>query len=199
MPLAFARALIASSSAAGRRMFSDADLGSSSKRMGLNCDRSYSDRSAVATKSSAASSLEKEGIDFNLALIVRDLFLQHVAGTDRANFQLPAHCPQHEHQEDVPPGPRPPDCPLARPVGPGVRHAGRRPGHHLLDFFPGHAVLASFRPIPGIPVETRDLHFSLRLCVDKSKTNPTQGRQAGLWPGFGLTTRSQNYGRGSPQ
>ncbi|WP_323030066.1 hypothetical protein, partial [Castellaniella sp.] len=26
--------------------------------------------------------------------------------------------------------------------------------------------------VPGIPIETCDLHFSLRLCVDKSKTNP---------------------------
>src|SRR5690606_32014401 len=153
-------------------MFNEADLGSSSKRMGLNRDRSYSDRSAVATKSSAASSLEKEGIDFNLAFIVRDLFCVHVPSADRAYFQLPAHHPQHEHQEDTPPGPRPPDCPLARLVRPGVRHAGRRPGHHLLYFFPGHAVLAAFRPVPGIPVETRDLHFSLRLCVDKSKTSP---------------------------
>jgi hypothetical protein len=97
----------------------------------------------------------------------------HITGTDRADGKPAILLPEREGHEDRSTlgitSHR--DVTRLLPRVPHIRRNPRRP-QHLLDFFPGHAMLAAFRPIPGIPIETCDLHFSLRLCVDKSKTNP---------------------------
>ena len=57
-PFAAALALTATSNDAGRRMFKAADFDSILQRTGLKPERSNSERSAVSTKSSAASSVD---------------------------------------------------------------------------------------------------------------------------------------------
>ena len=85
-----------------------AALGSNSKRVGRKPEKSYSERSAVWTKRSAASSVSKRGnglrIFAYLPLILVDLLLVLVADADRSDEAPAAYHPDREHDEDVAPG-----------------------------------------------------------------------------------------------
>src|ERR1700730_13218084 len=76
MPARAARALTESSRPLDRRILTRSVLGLNSKRTGTIPDKSYSERSAVATKCSASSSVLRTGSFFNfffLLVIVVDL------------------------------------------------------------------------------------------------------------------------------
>src|SRR6478752_1829788 len=86
MPRSSALAFTACKSCSGRRMFNWADFGAISNRIGWKSEKSYSDRSAVATKFSASSSVLNSGNFFSLALaITHDLLVVHEARADRTD------------------------------------------------------------------------------------------------------------------
>src|SRR5690606_1871825 len=102
MPLRSALSLMASSSLRGRRIFKEADFFSISKCMGLNPDRSYSDKSAVSVNRFAASSVPSEGMDFSLAVfIVVNFLAMHIASTDGPDPGLAFSHPQHVDDKDI--------------------------------------------------------------------------------------------------
>src|SRR6266849_7837421 len=82
MPASCARRRTASKSSSGKRRFTDLSLRFISKRIIWPTERSYSVRSAVATKSSASLSVLNVGIAFFIAL---HLFLVHVTSADGAD------------------------------------------------------------------------------------------------------------------
>src|SRR5580704_11545009 len=85
MPARFAQLRTAVSSFSGSRRLTDLSLGRSSNRMSRPPERSYSVRSAVATKCSASSSVLRTG---NFFFIGCDLLLMHVAGAHGADQPL---------------------------------------------------------------------------------------------------------------
>src|SRR5215813_13120776 len=99
MPRALARAFTASSNDFGTRILSCSLFFSNSNRTGFRPDRSYSVRSAVATKRSASASLLKVGIFF---FIVPDLLGSHVPGADRTDEPFPALFPDRKDKEHAP-------------------------------------------------------------------------------------------------
>src|SRR5260370_34544183 len=108
MPRAIARFLTASSKGFGRRMLSCAVFFSNSNLTGVRPERSYSLRSAVSTKRSAAASVLKVGIFF---FIAHDLLPVHVTGGNRANQARPATLADGEDQKDRSAAPGLADCP----------------------------------------------------------------------------------------
>src|SRR5580704_2974947 len=96
MPARFARLRTAVSSFSGSRRLTDLSLGRSSNRMSRPPERSYSVRSAVATKSSASLSVLNVGIGF---FIIRDLLAMHVTGADGAQQLADRTATPSEHDE----------------------------------------------------------------------------------------------------
>src|SRR5712671_2477559 len=121
MPRVPARFFTASSNRLGMRMFNCAPFFSNSKCVAFPCDKSYSERSAVSTKRSAALSLLRSGSFF---FIVVNLLLVHEPRTDRTDIFLSVTLPQGEHQEHIPPLPRLPDSLQALLAG-GMRRIGK--------------------------------------------------------------------------
>src|ERR1700722_9270588 len=70
MPARAARALTESSRPLDRRILTRSVLGLNSKRTGTIPDKSYSERSAVATKCSASSSVLRTGSFFNFLFLL---------------------------------------------------------------------------------------------------------------------------------
>ena len=89
---------------------------------------------------------------------MRDLLLVHVAGADGPQLRLTVDLSQQEHHEHIAPGGGFPDGAHPRFFGKGVSQDCRCSGENLLDLAAGNAVLAAFRPVPIVPVETRNLH-----------------------------------------
>ena len=147
-------------------MFSEAAFGSISKRMGVKPDRSYSDRSAVSTKSSASASLVRGGRGLGWAFIMRDFLLVHVAGADRPQLRLAVDLAELEHHEDMASRGRGPDGTHPRLLGKRISQDCRRPGEDLLDLGLGQAMLAAFGPVARVPIEACNLHASyLHLSI----------------------------------
>src|SRR3990167_11026589 len=102
MPRFLARSFTVLMSDSGSRMLTRADFFSNSNWTSFP-ERSYSDRSAVATNSSASSSVWKVGIFFNLRIgffIGLDLFPVHIACAERANeitVRMRPHREEDEH------------------------------------------------------------------------------------------------------
>lgn len=60
------------------------------------------------------------------------------------------------------------NSPHARFTGMRIRHDGRFSHQDLLDFRAGDTMLATFRPVAVIPVETRNLHAKkVDICLHK--------------------------------
>src|SRR5215831_9766138 len=96
MPASCARRRTASRSCSGKRRFIDLSLRFISKRITWPPERSYSVRSAVATKSSASLSVLNVGIVFFIAF---HFSLVHVPGTDGADQHAVPVVTQREDHE----------------------------------------------------------------------------------------------------
>src|SRR5438270_372350 len=95
MPALAAEALTASSNGLGNRMLTRSLLGWNSNKMLRNSERSYSVKSALATNSSASSSVRSCGSFF---FIMVDLLPTHVAGADRPDYRLVITHPQGQRR-----------------------------------------------------------------------------------------------------
>src|SRR5579885_1034138 len=157
MPRADERRLTASSRDCGSRMLSWAVFGSNSNRVGLRPERSYSVRSAVATKCSASASDLKVGIFF---FIAGNLLFVHVAGADRANQRFSIARPSCEDQEHRPSACRLSDRSkafLALRVG-LVGHDEDGRFEERFDLLGGNAMLPALRKVAVVPVEPGYYH-----------------------------------------
>jgi hypothetical protein len=155
----FAFVLTASSNVVGTRMLISAAYFSNSNRIGLNPDRSYSDRSASSTNRSASASVLKTGMvlsAFSLHKVV-DFFLVHVPGRYRAKRHPSQSFPDREGDEQAS---------ASRVANYGVVSqfavfsSPIRPNHgfmiqHMLDFRLGNPMFRAFWPVAVVPVKTR--------------------------------------------
>src|SRR5580704_5883479 len=158
MPARAARALTESSRPLDRRILTRSVLGLNSNRTGTIPDKSYSERSAVATKCSASSSVLRTGSLFNflfLLFIVLDFLSVHIARTDRPNEDGIAAFAKRKHHENMPSASTPPNGleALLRFRMLRIWVQRHRPSKNLLDFRDRNTMALALIPVAIIPVK----------------------------------------------
>src|SRR5580698_9552702 len=157
MPARAARALTESSRPLDRRILTRSVLGLNSNRTGTIPDKSYSERSAAATKCSASLSVLRTGSFFNfpfLLFIVFDFLSVHIACTDWPNEDGLAAPAKRKHHKNMASGGTPPNGlkALLRFRMPRIREQCYRPAKDRLDFRDRNAMALAFVPVAIIPV-----------------------------------------------
>src|SRR5271155_3530682 len=175
-------------------------FGLNSKRAATIPDKSYSERSAVATKCSAASSVLRTGSFFNLGFllfIVPDFLSMHIASTDWTNEGDVASLAQREYDQDVS------SCsacsnrfePLLRSGMDTIRKQSDRPSKNRLDLRDRNAMASTLVPVIVVPIKSRggEVHDAVYDCTYKCQP---------ILPVFPVT-RSQrtasNWARNKPK
>src|SRR5580704_15176055 len=158
MPARAARALTESSRPLDRRILTRSVLGLNSKRTGTIPDKSYSERSAVATKCSASSSVFRTGSFFNflfLLFIVLDFLSVHIACTNRPNEDGTAAPAKRKRHKNVPSGGTPPNGleALLHLRMLKIWEQRYRSSKNRLDFSDRNAMALALVPIAMVPVK----------------------------------------------
>src|SRR6266568_3573843 len=156
-------------------------LGWNSNRIVRRPVRSYSVRSALATKSSAASSLFNFGSFF---FIILDLLRVHVTGADRANERFVDTLPQREHDQNVPPLAGPADRlePRFAARVSGIGKYRDRPLKHRFDCCSRDAVLPVFPAVRLIPIKSGNQWVHPLKCAFVHPIVNTNGMVSGVSP-----------------
>src|SRR3984957_1757677 len=158
MPARAARALTESSRPLDRRILTRSVLGLNSKRTGTIPDKSYSERSAVATKCSASSSVFRTGSFFNfvfLLFIVLDFLSVHIACTNRPNEDRTAAPAKRKRHKNMSSGGTPPNGleALLRFRMLKIWEQRYRPSKNRLDFHDRNTMTLALVPVAIVPVK----------------------------------------------
>src|SRR5579862_2034166 len=177
MPARAARALTESSRPLDKRILTRSVLGLNSNRTGIIPDKSYSERSAVATKCSASSSVFRTGSFFNflfLLVIVFDFLCMHIACTDRPNEDGVAAPAKRKHHKNMPSGSTPPNGleALLRFRMPRIRQQRYRSAKNHLDFRDRNTMALALVPVAMVPFKPGrgEVHELVYDCTYKCQS-----------------------------